>query len=297
MRYKKGITLIELLVVMAITLVLGAGLFSLYRTLTGRSVEMGSVMKNQAQLYFVIDNLAKTLSSAGFGIDKDNLDYGKVIKLANQSDLTILTRASTQEADTPGCWGIIDDKGEFKLKIGSQNDTEPISSTLKKSCPNDHRLYTIKLSVVDKSPNCNTNCLAFPNLPVIQVRVYLDNQNLSPVCLSGTKRLMLDMNGAGEIIQCVGDLRFRYLAKTSSGEIEARDYGNEPSYDNLVGIRLCMMVQLSEGVSEAREYQKPQYTEGCGGQGLTQVDQNIQNLRRWVVIEQDIFMPNLRRKQ
>lgn len=289
MKGKKGMTLVELLVVLVISLIMAGAIFFLYRSLVGRTAEMGTLMKNESQLYFVIDNLAKLISSAGFGIDGSQLNYGQVINL-QQQDLTILTRASTQETNTPGCWGIIDEKGNFLLSVDS-NDIRQISFTTGRECPQNPSYYPIRISLLDKSSNCQRNCLAFPNLPAIQVRLYTDAQNLSPVCLPGTRRLMLDMNGAAaDIIQCIGDLRFRYLARAATGEVVAQD--NPPPYDNLVGVRLCMMVQLSEAPSESREYEQPRYTERCGGESL-----NIQNwnLRKWAVVEQDIFMPNLAR--
>jgi len=288
---RRGMSLIELLVVMVLTFILGAGIFTLYRNIVGSAAEESSIMKNQAQLNFVVDNLARLLSSAGFGIERDKLDYGngKVINLQNNS-LTILTRASTQEANA-GCWGIIDEGGAFV-----QTGHLPVSSTTGRNCPNNPGDYSVRISIQDKSPNCSKNCLAFLNTPTNTARLFLSNQNLSPLCLSGTQRLMLDMNGSsGEIVSCVGHLRFRYL-RVQNGVVVAQD--QPPPYNELVGIRLCMMVQLSESAPVRSANTEPTYTERCGGGSLTQLNPALQNTwinRKWSTVELDIFMPNLTR--
>ncbi len=295
---KRGMTLVELLVVMALTLILGAGILTLYRTLVGRTAEQSTIMKTEAQLNFVIDNLARLLSTAGFGIDKNQLQIGTVINLQS-NQLTVLTRASTQNIQT-GCWGIIDATGEFKLQVGNEPATMSITG---KNCSADVADYPIRISITDKSliQNCTRNCLAFiknyqnQNQPEV-VRLYFDNQNTQPYCLQGTGRLILDMNGAGEIISCVGHLRFRYLVRNQNGEIVSQD--TAPNYDDLVGVRLCMMVQLSESAPASGVVSEPTYSERCGGGSLRQLNPNFSNnnnfmLRKWATVEMDILMPNL----
>ena len=292
---RRGVSLVELLVVMALTFILGGGVFILYRNIVGSAVEESSVIKNQSQLNFVVDNVARLLSSAGFGIDKNKLNYGSdnVINLQSNS-LTILTRASTQNPNA-GCWGIIDETGAFQLQT-VQTDPLPVSSTTGRDCPNNAGQYTVRISIEDKSPNCSRNCLAFLNTPTNTARLFLSNQNLSPLCLSGTQRLMLDMNGSsGEIVSCVGHLRFRYLS-VQNGVVVAQD--QPPPYNELVGIRLCMMVQLSESASVRGVNTEPTYTERCGGGSLTQLNSALQSNwmnRKWSTVELDIFMPNLTR--
>jgi len=292
---RRGMSLIELLVVMVLVFILGAGIFALYRSIVGSAAEESSIMKNQAQLNFVVDNLARLLSSAGFGIERDKLDYGngKVINLQNNS-LTILTRASTQNSNA-GCWGIIDEGGAFQLQT-APTDPLPVSFTTGRNCPNNPGDYSVRISIEDKSPNCSRNCLAFLSIPTNTARLFLSNQNLSPLCLSGTQRLMLDMNGSsGDIVSCVGHLRFRYLT-VQNGVVVAQD--QPPPYNELVGIRLCMMVQLSESTPVRSANTEPTYTERCGGGSLTQLNPALQNTwmnRKWSTVELDIFMPNLTR--
>ena len=292
---RRGMSLIELLVVMVLVFILGAGIFALYRSIVGSAAEESSIMKNQAQLNFVVDNLARLLSSAGFGIERDKLDYGngKVINLQNNS-LTILTRASTQNSNA-GCWGIIDEGGAFQLQT-APTDPLPVSFTTGRNCPNNPGDYSVRISIEDKSPNCSRNCLAFLSIPTNTARLFLSNQNLSPLCLSGTQRLMLDMNGSsGDIVSCVGHLRFRYLT-VQNGVVVAQD--QPPPYNELVGIRLCMMVQLSESTPVRSANTEPTYTERCGGGSLTQLNPALQNTwmnRKWSTVELDIFMPNLAR--
>ncbi|MDM7267173.1 MAG: prepilin-type N-terminal cleavage/methylation domain-containing protein [Aquificaceae bacterium] len=295
MRKERGFTLVELLIVMVLSLILAGGLIALYRSLIGNVAERSTVVKNQAQLNFVMDNLAKLLSSAGFGIDNSKLNYGSgnVINLINNNQrLEILTRVASQNT-MAGCWGYIDSNGNFKLSEGS-DDIMPVSFTTLRNCPTDPGSYPIRISMIDKSLNCQSNCLAFRNDPV-NLRLYLDSQNLSPQCLNGTQRLMLDMNGTpAEIIQCVAHLRFRYLCVDQNNEIEAFD--TPCPYDQLRSIRLCMMVQLSESAPATGTNTEPEYTDACGGGRLTQLNPNIQNTwrnRKWGKVEMDIFMPNL----
>lgn len=292
---RRGVSLIELLVVMVLTFILGAGIFALYRSIVGSAAEESSIMKNQAQLNFVVDNLARLLSSAGFGIERNKLDYGNgnVIDLQNNS-LTILTRASTQNANA-GCWGIIDENGAFQLQTAPA-DPLPVSFTTGRNCPSNPGQYSVRISIEDKSPNCSRNCLAFLNIPTNTVSLSLSNQNLQPLCLQGTQRLMLDMNGSsGDIVSCVGHLRFRYL-RGQNGVVVAQD--QPPPYNELVGVRLCMMVQLSESAPVRSANTEPTYTERCGGGSLTQLNPALQNTwmnRKWSTVELDIFMPNLAR--
>lgn len=306
---RRGVTIVELLIVMVLLLVVGVGLFTLYTRLVRFRAEQSSMVRNEAQLQFVIDNLAKLISSAGFGIDRDGLLLGNngVVHIGSsanipQSMLTILTRAATQDA-TAGCWGIIDQNGNFILRV-NQNDIRPASSTTFRECPNDPAQYPIRISMSDKTANCQRNCLAFVISPE-RVELRLDTQNLQRFCLNGTRRLMLDMDGpAGEVIPCVGHLRFRYLVRGNNGTTVAQD--NPPtSINDLMGVRLCMMVQLSDTPPATTEFAEPQYTERCStnqelttnANRLTSYNPNLTNtwrLRRWIVVEQDIFMPNLR---
>ncbi|MFN4320388.1 MAG: PilW family protein [Aquificaceae bacterium] len=325
MRKLKGFTLVELLVVMALSLIIGAGLVALYRNLIGNVAERSTVVKNQAQLNFVIDNLAKLLSTAGFGIDKDNIN--QAIDINNNNSLQILTRVASQETNA-GCWGIIDKNGNFKLQV-SNNDTKPVSFNNYGECPNNVDQYLVRISIEDRSPNCQRNCFAFRDDPT-NLRLYLDSQNLHPSCLQGTRRLMLDMNGtAQEILQCVAHLRFRYLIYKYDDNLEDDDYDDnleDDDYDdnledddlelvatdqkpsqveNIAGVRICMMIQLSEFGSKTQEtqkiaatgaYEEIKYTPQCGGESLTQLNPALQNTwrnKKWERVELDIFMPNL----
>jgi len=295
MKKDRGITLVELIVVMVLSLILAGGLIALYRSLIGNVAERSTIMKNEAQLNFVMDNLAKLLSSAGFGIENNRLNYGNgnVINLGSGNQvLELLTRLASQGVSA-GCWGYIDSGGNFKLSEGA-NDISPISFNTLRNCDANENSYPIRISMLDKSLNCTRNCLAFRGDPSV-LRVYIDANNISPSCLNGTQRLMLDMNGQpAEIIQCVAHLRFRYLCVNQNNEIEA--YDAPCQYDQLRGIRMCMMVQLSESAPATGTNTEPEYTDACGGERLTQLNQNIQNTwrtRKWGKIEMDIFMPNL----
>ncbi|MFN3976482.1 MAG: prepilin-type N-terminal cleavage/methylation domain-containing protein [Aquificaceae bacterium] len=299
MRKLKGFTLVELLVVMVLSLIIGAGLVALYRNLVGNVAERSTVVKNQAQLNFVMDNLAKLLSTAGFGIDKDNIN--QAINIINNNRLEILTRVASQETNA-GCWGIIDQSGNFKLQV-SNNDTKLVSFNTYRECPNDKDQYPVKINILTKSSNCTTSCLAFRNDPT-SLRLYLNSQNLHPSCLQGTQRLMLDMNGTPqEILQCVAHLRFRYLTYDGN-ELVPKD--ERPSdVRNIAGVRICMMVQLSEFGSKTQEsqkiaatgaYEEIEYTPQCGGENLTQLNPALQNTwrnKKWERVELDVFMPNL----
>lgn len=310
MRKLKGFTLVELLVVMALSLIIGAGLVALYRNLIGNVAERSTVVKNQAQLNFVIDNLAKLLSTAGFGIDKDNIN--QAIDINNNNSLQILTRVASQETNA-GCWGIIDKDGNFKLQV-SDNDTKPVSFNNYGECPNNVDQYLVRISIEDRSPNCQRNCFAFRDDPT-NLRLYLDSQNLHPSCLQGTRRLMLDMNGtAQEILQCVAHLRFRYLIYDDNLEddnLVATDQkpsqveNTDQKPPQIAGVRICMMIQLSEFGSKTQEtqkiaatgaYEEIKYTPQCGGESLTQLNPALQNTwrnKKWERVELDIFMPNL----
>lgn len=293
MRKLKGFTLVELLVVMVLSLIIGAGLVALYRNLIGNVAERSTVVKNQAQLNFVMDNLAKLLSTAGFGIDKDNIN--QAININNDNSLQILTRVASQETNA-GCWGIIDQSGNFILKVNNtnNNDKVPVSFNTYRECPDNVNQYPVKIDISDRSPNCQRNCFAFRGDPV-NASLYLNNQNLHSSCLQGAQRLILDMNGTPqEIVQCVAHLRFRYLTYDNN-ELVAKD--ERPSdVRNIAGVRICMMVQLSESSPATGTYTEIEYTPQCGGGKLTQLNPALQNTwrnRKWERVELDIFMPNL----
>ncbi len=292
MRKVKGLTLVELLVVMVLSLIIGAGFVALYRNLIGNVAERSTIIKNKEQLNFVMDNLAKLLSTAGFGIDINQIN--NAINIDNSAQgIRLLTRVANQ-ATNAGCWGIIDQNGNF-IRQASSNDTIPVSFNTYRECPENSVAYNVRISIENKTLNCQRNCLAFIGNPA-ELRLYLNNQNLHPSCLQGTQRLMLDISGTPqEILQCVAHLSFRYLVYDNDGNLQATD-ARPLDVKNVAGVRVCMMVQLSESAPGTGTNTEIEYSPQCGGQRLTQLNSALQDTwryRKWEKIEMDIFMPSL----
>lgn len=293
MKNKKGYSLVELLIVSALALIIGVGVFRVVNEVVRNNAQSSSMIKNKEHLFFVIGSITKIISTAGFGIDKDNLDYGKVIDIVDEGKkLKIKTRASTLEKES-GCWGYIDKDGNFKLSIYN-NDIEPVSFSTYTSCPTTADKYPVKISIEDKSPNCNKNCVAFSSPATTDVEVYYDGTTASG-CLPNTGKGMIKLNNSSNpFVSCVADMRFYYIYNKDGKVIEKASYDNRPEYNSLVGVRLCAMVQLTEVGGQS--ITEPQYSERCGGKKISELNGSIQwRKAQWGIVERDIMMINIQK--
>ncbi|MEN3034359.1 MAG: prepilin-type N-terminal cleavage/methylation domain-containing protein [Aquificaceae bacterium] len=308
---KRGLTLIELLVVMVITLILGAGLVTLFRSVAQNRAEQASSLKNEAQLNFVLDNMVRLMTSAGFGIDSSKMRFksneddanGVIFISSNGRTLVFNTLASTAQ-NRAGCWGVQVRGGSPTVKPVN-DDVPPRSSTTYQECQNSDISSGVRLGILTKSPNCVNNCLVF-HVPeeIRPVEITLGGGSQPRGCLNGTLSLQMGGRGAGlqPVLNCVGHLRFRYLIRDNNNEIVPADAPPNFGFGNLAGVRVCMMVQLSESPGSRAESIEPEYSQRCGGGRLSQLNTALNNpiggrpawtWRKWKVVEFDVVMPNL----
>lgn len=308
---KRGITLVELLIVMFITLILGAGLTALFRSIAQNRAEQASSLKNEAQLNFVLDNMVRLLTSAGFGIDSTKMrfkanedDTNGVIFINNDRNILVFNTLASTAQNRAGCWGVQVRANPPTVRPVT-NDIPPRSSTTYQECQNSDIASGVRLGILTKSPNCINNCLVF-HVPdeIRPVEISLGGTTQPRGCLNGTLSLQMGGRGAGlqPVLNCVGHVRFRYLIRDNNNEIVPADPPPNFGFGNLAGVRVCMMVQLSESPGPRAESIEPQYSERCGGGRLPQLNPTLANniggrpawtWRKWKVVEFDVVMPNL----
>lgn len=292
MKYKKGYSLVELLIVSALALIIGVGIFRVVNEVVRNNTQTSSMIKNKEHLFFVIGSITKIISTAGFGIYEDNLDYGKVIDIVDDGKtLKIKTRASTLEKES-GCWGYIDKDGNFRLRI-YDDDIYPVSFSTYTFCPTTAESYPVKISIEDKSLNCKRNCIAFNSPTTTDVEIYYDGTTASG-CLPNTGKGMIKLNNSSNpFVSCVADMRFYYIYEDEK-VIKTKNYNDRPDYDTLMGVRLCAMVQLTE--TGGQSITEPQYSERCGGKKISQLNGSIQwRKAQWGIVERDIMMINIQK--
>lgn len=310
---KKGVTLVELLVVIAITFVVGAGIFTLYRTLVGSYAEHTSIIKNEAQLNLVLDNIKKIISNAGFGMGIGG-DFPRITYLSAPpsnlncwcSRIVISTSAITGDSNTEGCWGIIDENGNFILQASS-DDNLPITSSLGKACPQSSSYYTRKISIANpQNTNCSKNCLAFPEYQTVEIYFeFYNNQNRPSQCLPGTGGLKIKIGNSNpeDIISCVAHVNFHYIIQDRlTGRLRSNtclyDYSIYRNIDRIIGVTLQMTVQLSESPTITTTTQSPFYKSAPCAMNVfgsySVLNPNVQNwqTRKWATVELNIYTPN-----
>ncbi len=305
---KRGFTLVELLVVMAIVLILAGGIFYAYREIFQKGTSQALVAKNEQEAQFLISTLVSELSSVGFGIDGSRLqilnngtnlnDVGNSLIAISGSEVRFLSLATRQDANI-GCWGYADANGNITTQaidyLGrpctiSQNRIclEPITK-ITRSCAN-----TLAFDIGDNN--------TYPDSFI--TRYYLGtNPTASRLCADGTQTLMKRVGSDGQqpIVDCVAYFRVRYIVLGQNGNIEYRDCvpnntnwtcsgDGEPEDDinNLIGLRLCMLLQVGGRQSVAMDV--PQLSDTCGN--LTSIPD--WRYYRWSVIEVDIPLKNIR---
>lgn len=132
------------------------------------------------------------------------------------------------------------------------------------------------------------------------VRYYISNTNLPRDCAPQTFNLLKAVQGdaqAQPVASCVGAFRVRYLVVDTNNCDNDNNtniaYCNtipDGNIRNLLGVRLCLLVQVGSRTSTNMEV--PQFSANCGGA----INIPTQDWRwyRWRVVEEDIILENIR---
>ncbi|WP_297210805.1 MULTISPECIES: type II secretion system protein [Thermodesulfovibrio] len=302
----RGFSIIEILVVIAILSILAGGIFSAFQFMARENAQRHFVAKQEQDAAVLTSQLTKDIETAGFGVDRDNLQN---ISVGNT--LTFISLASREESRS-GCWAMV-----------RPDRTMDIRSTTYRglNCDlNPKNFWYVILDPVSKRNRCpsssdflcqcgvdDTRCdeeyintlaffaternnLVFPN--DFRVTYFLNNANLPRECAPGTFNLMksVGQDNAQPMISCVQSFLVRaYVGNENNPQLD-NSIGDLSNFRNM--IRLCMIIQV--GGRQTSSTNLPQFSNECGGG--PNIDNNWWNNTgrwyRWKVIEQDIVLRN-----
>ena len=266
-------TLVELLVVIALSLILGTAITTLYTTFIQQRITSSTFVKTEGDLIYFQQLLERITKNAGFGIPAN-----KQVFNFNNGVFSFYSLALRQENGI-GCWK-------------TSTSTAP-SDINERACPNDG--YTMcfdsqkgEVTSSDRSVACFFT--GGKSLGDFLVKIFTDNSNLPRECLSGTSNLMIQVgtDTPQPIVSCVSDFKVRFLVQDPNGMVNIQD--SPPNDIRLLkGVRYCFFVQLTE--RGGTSYIQPTFSNECGGTAISV--QNWRN-RKWTTVEMNVELPNLR---
>lgn len=299
---RKGFTLVELLIGMAILLIISGGVFYAFRDIFQKGTSQALVAKQEQDVQFVVSTLVSEFSSVGFGVDRSRLvvlNNGTNLSDVTSSNAVIAISGSriaflslaTRQDTSIGCWGITDQ---------NKNITTNARDYLFRPCssagwglPTDTSkvLCLDPISKRDITSSC-ANALVFyvgdKNYPADFVTQYYlaTSSNASRLCATGTQTLFkrLGSDTPQPLLDCVAAFRVRYI--TSTGYL---DYVPNSDINNLLGIRLCMILQV--GGRQSTQADIKNFSDSCGPTPVVSSDWRYY---RWSTVEVDIPLKNIR---
>ncbi len=303
---KRAFTLVELLVVMVILLVIGAGLFYAYRDIFRKGTSQALVAKQEQDVQFIVSSLVSELSTVGFGIDRSRLKVlnngtnlsdvqsSNAVIAISGSEINFLSLAVRQDTSI-GCWGITDASGNLTTEARDYLFRPCSSASSSWGLPTDTS-KVVCLSPISKQ-NITSNCanavvfyVGTHNYPADFVtRYYMGTSaNASRLCAGGTQTLFKKVgeDASQPLVDCVGAFRVRYITAGSSG-ITYSDSVSD--INNLMGIRLCMLLQV--GGRQSVQSGITNFSSYCGAPLAIPTDWRYY---RWSTVEIDIPLKNIR---
>ncbi|QWK18967.1 MAG: type II secretion system GspH family protein [Hydrogenobacter thermophilus] len=301
---KRAFTLVELLIVMAILLIIGAGLFYAFRTIFRQSTTQALVAKQEQDVQFITSTLVNELSTVGFGIDRSRLQVlnngtnlsdvqgSNAVVAISGSEIDFLSLATRQE-ESAGCWGVTDAGGNLTTQARDYLFRPCTSASW--GLPSDtSKVVCLDLSTKQDITSSCRNALAFfvgdKIYPADFVtRYYLDSSSTaSKLCASGTLTLFkrVGSDTPQPLVDCVGAFRVRYIVQ-SGGSVNYADSVSD--INSLIGIRLCMLLQVGERQSVQSNIEN--FSTDCGGSITMLADWRYY---RWAKVEVDIPLRNIR---
>ena len=289
----KGYTIFELLVAMALSLIIGAGLYTFYTTVFRENISKGSLVKEEQEAFILVDQLIKDFQSIGFGVDYNNLN--KCVNGTNDGLEFLSLSAATDEVNS-GCWGFTDINGKVNLFNSYDILGRPCNNSGKYLVMDtSKRLKDVSYDPSNPNPNYK-NMYAFyvgsksyPN--DFKVSYFTDNTNLPKECAPGTFNLQkrTGTTTISPVISCVLNFKIRYIGN------DGNFYDTLNDINNLQGLKLCMIVQV--GREQSTPENPPNYSANGGCPTFDFSNPNFSTkwrYYRWVVIEQSIPLKNIR---
>ncbi|MGC9081059.1 PulJ/GspJ family protein [Sulfurihydrogenibium sp.] len=289
----KGYTIFELLVAMALSLIIGAGLYTFYTTVFRENISKGSLVKEEQEAFILVDQLIKDFQSIGFGVDYNNLN--KCVNGTNDGLEFLSLSAATDEVNS-GCWGFTDINGKVNLFNSYDILGRPCNNSGKYLVMDtSKRLKDVSYDPSNPNPNYK-NMYAFyvgsksyPN--DFKVSYFTDNTNLPKECAPGTFNLQkrTGTTTISPVISCVLNFKIRYIGN------DGNFYDTLNDINNLQGLKLCMIVQV--GREQSTPENPPNYSANGGCTEFNFSNPNFSKkwrYYRWVVIEQSIPLKNIR---
>lgn len=301
----KGYTIFELLVAMALSLIIGAGLYTFYTTVFRENISKGSLVKEEQEAFILVDQLIKDFQSIGFGVDYNNLKMQTGSDCSLSSNNPVLTKcvngtndrleflslsAATDEVNS-GCWGFTDINGNVNLFNSYDILGRPCNNSGKYLVMDtSKRLKDVSYDPSNPNPNYK-NMYAFyvgsksyPN--DFKVSYFTDNTNLPKECAPGTFNLQKGTTTISPVISCVLNFKIRYIGN------DGNFYDTLNDINNLQGLKLCMIVQV--GREQSTPETPPNYSVNGGCPAFDFSINPKWRYYRWVVIEQSIPLKNIR---
>lgn len=304
---RRAFTLVELLIVIAILLIVGGGLFYAYRDIFQKGTSQALVAKQEQDVQFIVSTLVSELSSVGFGVDRTRLvvlNNGTNLSDVQSSNAVIATSGSevdflslaTRQGSDIGCWGVTD-AGKNVTTQARDYFYRPCSSANWGLPTDTSRVVCLNLiTKQDITSNC-ANALVFNvedrNYPADFVtRYYLGvSPTASRLCAFGTQTIFkrVGSDPSQPLVDCVGAFRIRYIVPDPIYGITYSDSVPSSDINNLLGIRLCILLQV--GGRQSVQGNVPNFSSACGGAIVIPTDWRYY---RWSIAEVDIPLKNIR---
>jgi len=300
---KNGYTLIEILVVIAISLILGVAIFTLYTTIIKENISKSLIAKKESDAKIMIYQLLKDLEGIGFGVDNSRLKINGVnssdldndnpfLTITDNGQTIIFLNLSARDEQYSGCWGYGDVTGNLNISLSK--------NYLSRDCPllNNKFLFldsnkNYKFIETYQNPNIKyANLVAFyvgdksyPN--DFKVKYYLDSNNLPKECMQGTYSLyrQVSTDTAQPIASCIHTLKLRY------GKSDGSYAASVNSINELSSVVVCMLIQV--GGRQSTQEPVPSFkTNRCNNITINETT----NMRyyRWATIEEEVILKNIR---